>query len=90
MVFYGEENPIGNTIGKIAKRDLRIGPDVVLVVGTGLKVLRARRLVKELYRAAKHRNGFTIWASKEAPPRDLGIAFDAVFLCNCDDLANLL
>lgn len=90
MITYGEENPAGNTIGKIAERDLRTSPDVVLMVGTGLKVPGARRLVKELCRVAKHRNGFIIWASKEAPPRGLSIAFDAVFLCDCDDLANLL
>jgi NAD-dependent histone deacetylase SIR2 len=90
VVLYGEEDPDGDAIGRITERDLRTGPDVVLVVGTGLKVPGARRLVKELCRAAKHRNGFTIWASKDAPPRGLAIAFDAVFRCDCDDLAALL
>ena len=90
VVLYGEDNPDANTIGKIVQRDLRTGPDVVLVVGTRLKVPGARRLAKELCRAAKYRNRFTIWASKDAPPRGLGITFDAVFRCDCDGLANML
>ena len=51
MVLYGEENPNGDTIRKIAERDLRTGLDMVFVVGIGLKVPRARRLVKEFYRS---------------------------------------
>ncbi len=90
MILYGEKNSADNTIGKIAERDLRTGSNVVLMIGTGLKVSEARRLMKELCRVAKHRNEFIIWASKEASPRNLSIAFNAVFLCDCDDLANLL
>ena len=90
MVLYGEEDPDNNAIGRITERDLRIGPDIVLVIGTGLKVLGACRLVKELYRAAKYRNRFTIWASKDALPRSLGIVFNTVFRCDCDDLASFL
>jgi len=90
VVLYGEENPDGEAIGKITKHDLRRGPDIVLVVGTGLKVPGARRLVKELCRAAKHRSGLTVSARKDAQPCGLGIAFDAVFRCDCDDLASWL
>ena len=63
---------------------------VVWVVRTGLKVPGARRLVKELRRIAKYRSGFTVSASEEAPPRGLGVAFDANFRYGCDDLVTLV
>ncbi len=57
VVLYSEENPNGDTIRKIAERDLRTGLDIVIIVGIGLKVPRARRLVKEFYRSVKSRGG---------------------------------
>jgi NAD-dependent SIR2 family protein deacetylase len=38
VVLYGEENPDGDTIGKIAERDLQTGPAMMIVVGTGMEV----------------------------------------------------
>ncbi len=52
VVLYGEENRNDDLIRTIAKRDLQRGSDIVFVVGTGLKVPGARRLVTELCRAA--------------------------------------
>ena len=60
VVLFGEQDPDGDAIGRITERDLRKGPDVVLVVGTGLKVPGARRFVKELSCAAKRQDGSTV------------------------------
>ncbi len=65
MVLYGEENPNGDTIGRVVERDLRTGPDMVIVVGTGLKVPGARRLVREFCRSVKSRGGLAVWISKD-------------------------
>ncbi len=56
VVLYVEENPDDNVIGIAAMRDLQRGY-IVFVVGTGLKVPGARRLVTELCRAANARGG---------------------------------
>ncbi len=53
IVLYGEENPNGSAIRKITERDLRTGLDIVIIVGTGLKVPGARRLVREFCRSVK-------------------------------------
>ena len=53
VVLYGEENRRGSEIGELTEQDLKTGPEIVFVMGTTLKVPRARRLVIELYRAAK-------------------------------------
>lgn len=53
IVLYGEEHPYSDRISQFARSDLRKGPDVILVAGTGLKVPGARTLVRELCGAAK-------------------------------------
>ncbi len=55
----------GDTIGKVAERDLRTGPDMVIVVGTGLKMPRVRRLVKEFCRGVNSRGGLAVWINKD-------------------------
>ena len=90
VVLYGEENPDGDTIGKIAERDLRTGPDVVIMVGTGLKVPGARRLVKEFYRSTKSRGGLAIWINKDPVPSGLKGCFDSTLQRDCDDVVSLL
>jgi len=53
VLLYGEENPNGDMTKELTEQDLETGLELVFVVGTTLKVPRARRLVIELYRAAK-------------------------------------
>ncbi len=90
MVLYGEEHPRGETIGATAEQDIRKGPDAVLVVGTALKVPGAKRLVRELCRAVKARDGLTIWISNALPPAALRISLDLVIRGDCDEVALLL
>ena len=90
MVLYGEDNPNGDTIGKVAERDLRTGPDMVIVVGTGLKVPGAKRLVKEFCRSVKSRGGLAVWINKDPVPSGLKVCFDSTFQRDCDDVVSLL
>ena len=90
VVLYGKENPNGDMIGKIAERDLRTGPDMVIVVGTGLKVPGARRLIREFCRSVKSRGGLAIWINKHPVPSGLKGYFDFTFQRDCDDVVCLL
>ena len=90
MVLYGEENPNGDTIGKKAERDLRTGPDLVIVVGTGLIMPGARRLVREFYRNVKSRGGLAVWINKDPVPSGLKACFNSTFQRDCDDVVSLL
>lgn len=38
VILYGEENPKGHITGELAEQDLGLSPEVVVVVGTALKV----------------------------------------------------
>lgn len=90
VVLYGEENPNGNMIGKIAERDLRTGPDMVIMVGTGLKVPGARRLVREFCRSVKSRRGLAVWINKDPVPSGLKACFNSTFQRDCDHVVSLL
>ena len=76
VVLYGEDNPNGDIIGGLAEQDLETGPDAVFVVGTALKVPGARKLVRELCRAAKAWGGMIVWINKDAPPSGLKLPLD--------------
>jgi len=88
VLLYGEENPNSTDIGKLTAQDLRKAPDLVIVVGTSLKVPGARRLAKELCRATKASGGTTAWINKEAAPSGLNIVFDFVIRAGCDDVVS--
>ena len=90
VLLYGEDNPKGDTIGEVTEQDLMTGPEVVLVVGTALKVPGARRLVTELCYAAKAQGGSTVWINTDAPPSGLKFPLDFAFQGDCDEVASLL
>lgn len=54
VVLYGEEHKDGERVGEITRRDLMgVRPDLLLVVGTSLKVPGTKRLVRELAKVIK-------------------------------------
>ena len=90
VVLYEEESSMGHEIGQMTEQDLKRGPEVVFVVGTGLKVPGARRLATELCRAAKAQGGLTVWINKDSPLSGLSFGFDFAFYWDCDEVASLL
>ncbi|KAG0258337.1 hypothetical protein BG011_003361 [Mortierella polycephala] len=55
IVLYNENHPFGDAIGRIQLNDLQKSPDVLLVMGTSLKVHGLRLLVRRAAKAV-HRN----------------------------------
>ncbi|GAA5989014.1 hypothetical protein JCM11641_001115 [Rhodosporidiobolus odoratus] len=54
VVLYGEEHKDGERVGEITRRDLMgARPDLLIVVGTTLKVKGTKRLVRELAKVTK-------------------------------------
>jgi NAD-dependent SIR2 family protein deacetylase len=60
MLFYREINPNNTEFGAIFQRDLRKGPNIVIIAGTSLKISKARKLTREFCRTAKIRKGGVI------------------------------
>lgn len=64
--------------------------DAVIIAGTRLQIKSPNRLAAELCRAAKWRNGLTVWVNKERPPREFESLLDYVALGDCDEFASLI
>ena len=57
VVLYGEEHPAADTLSAITTHDLRFGPDVLLILGTSLKVHGLKVLVREHAKAVHTKTG---------------------------------
>lgn len=71
IVLYGEEHPSADAVGAISTYDLRLGPDVLLILGTSLHVHGLKALVKEFARAVHARakgKGKVIFINLTKPP----------------------
>ncbi|KAI6120576.1 DHS-like NAD/FAD-binding domain-containing protein [Pisolithus croceorrhizus] len=51
IVLYDEAHPMGDDIGKIQSQDMARKPDMLIVMGTSLKVHGLKKLVKEFAKA---------------------------------------
>ena len=65
IVLYDEPHPLGDDIATIQTSDLSKRPDLLIIMGTSLKVHGLKKLVKEFAKAVHH--GSTT-SSSTAPP----------------------
>jgi NAD-dependent histone deacetylase SIR2 len=66
IVLYDEPHPLGDDIAAIQTSDLSKRPDLLIIMGTSLKVHGLKKLVKEFAKAVHH--GSTS-SSSTAPPK---------------------
>jgi len=57
IVLYDEPHPLGDEIGQIQAADVRKGPDLLIIMGTSLKVHGLKKLVKEFAKVTHARKG---------------------------------
>ncbi len=60
MILYEEEHSEEETIDATTKQDIQKGSDAILVIEMTLKASEAKKLMRELCRAVKTRDGLTI------------------------------
>jgi len=87
VLLYDEPHPDDTGIWRNIQGGLKKGPDLVLVVGTTLKVSGTLSIAKDFCRATQSRGGIAVWISKEEPLSKVRHLFDYVFRGDCDDLA---
>jgi NAD-dependent histone deacetylase SIR2 len=78
IVLYDEIHPLGDEIGAIQTTDLSRKPDLLIIMGTSLKVHGLRKLVKEFAKSVHESSssstntggskGKVIFVNKTAPP----------------------
>lgn len=72
IVLYDEPHPLGDEIGQIQAADVRKGPDLLIIMGTSLKVHGLKKLVKEFAKVTHARKspktpGIVIFVNKTPP-----------------------
>ena len=71
VVLYGESHPAATLLGEITEHDIELAPDVLLIIGTSLRVDDLKRLVKEFSRAVHAQgteNGKVLFVNNTKPP----------------------
>lgn len=68
IVLYGEEHPHANLVGPLVTHDLALGPDILLILGTSLKVHGLKIIVKEFAKTVHDRGGKVIFVNRTKPP----------------------
>lgn len=89
VVLYGEENPASESISSIVSHDLRLGPDLLIIMGTSLKVHGLKILVKEFARTVhSKKNGKVIFVNSSPPAESTWReTIDCWIDMKCDDWA---
>ncbi|WWC70067.1 uncharacterized protein I206_104013 [Kwoniella pini CBS 10737] len=64
IVLYDEPHPLGDDIGSLTTYDLSRQPDILLIMGTSLKVHGLKRLVKEFAKSVHAQNALSSTSGK--------------------------
>lgn len=85
IVLYGEEHPQSDLISPIVQHDLAAGPDLLLVLGTSLRVHGLKVMVKEFARAVHKKGGKVIFINFTKPSESAwGDVLDYWIEWDCD------
>ncbi|KAK9764988.1 NAD-dependent deacetylase hst3 [Basidiobolus ranarum] len=69
IVLYNEHHPMGDIIGQMQQADLRRKPDLLIIMGTTLKVCGFKNLVKEMAKTVhQSKKGKVIFVNKTELP----------------------
>jgi NAD-dependent SIR2 family protein deacetylase len=86
VVLYGEEHPNANLIGPVVTHDLAVGPDVLLIMGTSLKVHGLKIMVREFSKAVHSKGGKVVFVNRTKPSESVwGDVIDYWVEWDCDE-----
>ncbi|TPX07973.1 uncharacterized protein E0L32_010304 [Thyridium curvatum] len=71
IVLYGEEHPNAHLISPIVQHDISLAPDLMLILGTSLRVHGLKVLVKEFAKAIHRRGGKVVFVNFTKPPESV-------------------
>ncbi|OBZ89146.1 NAD-dependent histone deacetylase HST3 [Choanephora cucurbitarum] len=91
IVLYNEAHPDGETIGRLQCTDLRRKPDLMIVMGTSLKIPGLKRFIKQAAKQihSSSKNGKVVFVNKTAPSKEWDKVFDYEVLGDTDDWVKL-
>ncbi len=68
IVLYGEEHPHAHLISPIVQHDLSLNPDMMLILGTSMRVHGLKVLVKEFAKSIHNKGGKVVFINFTKPP----------------------
>jgi NAD-dependent SIR2 family protein deacetylase len=71
IVLYGEEHPQDHLIAPIVEHDIGLGPDMLIIMGTSLRVYGLSKLVKQFSKAVHSKGGKVIFVNYTKPPESV-------------------
>jgi len=85
IVLYGEEHPSAHLVGPLITHDLSLGPDMLLILGTSLRVHGLKVMVREFAKAVHGRGGSVVFVNQTKPPDSIwGDVIDFWIEWDCD------
>ncbi|KAJ2406527.1 NAD-dependent deacetylase hst3 [Coemansia sp. RSA 2526] len=98
IVLYNEMHPQGELIGSLNEYDLKRRPDLLIVIGTSLKIPGIKRMIREMSRCVhdsaqrtqRAGAGKVIFINRDEPPRGWDDVFDYFIEGDADHAVNLL
>ncbi|KAA8897421.1 DHS-like NAD/FAD-binding domain-containing protein [Sphaerosporella brunnea] len=67
VVLYGEDHPDADMVGKLAQADIGAAPDLMVIMGTSLKVHGLKVMIKQFARAVHARGGQVLFINNTPP-----------------------
>ncbi|EGW32030.1 uncharacterized protein SPAPADRAFT_61129, partial [Spathaspora passalidarum NRRL Y-27907] len=90
IVLYGENHPQSELLSQGLNVDLRSKPDLLIIMGTSLKVDGVKRLVKCLSKSIHEKGGKVIFINKTPLSKQWKNVIDYEVLTDCDDFVRIL
>lgn len=85
IVLYGEEHPNAHLISPVVTHDLGLAPDLLLILGTSLKVHGLKVLVRQFAKAVHSKGGKVVFVNFTKPPESSwGDVIDYWVAWDCD------
>lgn len=85
IVLYGEEHPDAHLISPVVTHDLGLGPDLMLILGTSLKVHGLKVLVRQFAKAVHSKGGKVVFVNFTRPSESSwGDVIDYWVAWDCD------
>ncbi|KAI7869693.1 DHS-like NAD/FAD-binding domain-containing protein [Spinellus fusiger] len=90
IVLYNEEHPNGEVIGQLQANDLKKKPDLMIVMGTSLKIPALKKFIKQAARMVHStRTGRVIFVNKTPATKEWDPVFDYEVIGNSDEWVKL-
>ncbi|AET39248.1 NAD-dependent histone deacetylase HST4 Ecym_4171 [Eremothecium cymbalariae DBVPG len=93
IVLYNEVHPVGEKVGELIMKDLKLKCDCLLIVGTSLKIPGVKTICKQFCNSVRSRKGIILWINRDMPSQsiqDLLGGVDLFVLGDCQDLCQII